>query len=259
MKLTFIGAGSAFANHNENYNSNLLLESPKNSEKLLVDCGCDARHALLDLGYTYKDISAVYISHLHFDHVGGLEWLGLTTKFDPSCQRPRLFIHEKVADIIWDTTLRGSMACLEEEEATLETYFDLKSSNSSFLWNDVKFNMVKMIHVYNKDKPQPCYGLEFSFGSKNIFFTGDTRFDLDRLLPYYNKADIIFQDTETLPFKSSVHCHYSEIVALPKSIKKKMWLYHYNAGQLPDCKKDGFRGYVQRRQVFDLEKKETYL
>ena len=28
------------------------------------------------MGLGYADIDAVYISHLHADHVGGLEWLG---------------------------------------------------------------------------------------------------------------------------------------------------------------------------------------
>ena len=35
-------------------------------------------------------------------------------------------------------------------------------------------------------------------------------------------------------------------------IKNKMWLYGYQAGVLPDAKKDGFCGFVECRQVFDF-------
>jgi hypothetical protein len=31
-----------------------------------------------------------------------------------------------------------------------------------------------------------------------------------------------------------------------------MWLYHYNTGDLPDAKNDGFLGYVQKGQIFEF-------
>lgn len=64
MKLIFIGSGSAFTVGADNYQSNRILEDDS-SKKLLVDCGSDARFALHELGLSYKDIEAVYISHLH--------------------------------------------------------------------------------------------------------------------------------------------------------------------------------------------------
>ena len=84
MKMTFIGSGAAFTSNN--YHSNILIES--NDKKLLIDCGSDARFALRDLGYSYKDIDSIYISHIHADHSGGLEWLGFSRKFDASCTKP---------------------------------------------------------------------------------------------------------------------------------------------------------------------------
>ncbi|CAM5198089.1 Ribonuclease BN (tRNA processing enzyme) OS=Ureibacillus acetophenoni OX=614649 GN=SAMN05877842_12234 PE=4 SV=1 [Ureibacillus acetophenoni] len=35
--------------------------------------GTTLRTSLTEAGYRYTDIDFVYISHLHFDHVGGLE------------------------------------------------------------------------------------------------------------------------------------------------------------------------------------------
>src|ERR1700733_4386232 len=94
MKLTFIGSGSAFTLGANNYHSNMLLENA-HGERLLIDCGSDARHSLHEAGFSYHDIHDVYISHLHADHAGGLEWLGFTTKFDPTCsEKPNLYISE---------------------------------------------------------------------------------------------------------------------------------------------------------------------
>jgi len=64
MKVTVIGGGGAFNDHN----SSFLIELE--DKKLLFDCGLDA------FRYCKKnDIEPdyVYISHLHFDHIGGLE------------------------------------------------------------------------------------------------------------------------------------------------------------------------------------------
>jgi len=64
MNIIFAGTGSAFCM--KNYQSNILIH--KNGKYLLFDAGGDVRFALRDVGLSYKDISALYISHLHADH-----------------------------------------------------------------------------------------------------------------------------------------------------------------------------------------------
>src|SRR5688500_12374647 len=112
MKLVFIGAGSAFTVDKNNYNSNMLLQN-SNQKRLLIDCGSDARRALYDLCLTYHDIQDVYISHLHADHAGGLEWLAFCTKFDTRCNKPRLYISEHQVKYLWDNVLSGGLNSLE--------------------------------------------------------------------------------------------------------------------------------------------------
>jgi hypothetical protein len=65
----------------------------------------------------------------------------------------------------------------------------------------------------------------------------------------YDKADLIFHDCET-GYKSGVHAHYSDLRGLDAHTKNKMWLYHYNVGDKPDCTEDGFLGWVQKHQRF---------
>lgn len=97
-----------------------------NDKHLLIDCGSDARFALKDAGYSYKDIHSVYVSHLHADHVGGLEWLGLTNKFASlEHRRPVLIAHKNLLNTLWTHCLSGGMETLETELATLETFLHL--------------------------------------------------------------------------------------------------------------------------------------
>lgn len=253
MKLIFIGAGSAFTT-GDNYNSNMLLVDQKNDKKLLIDCGSDARHALFDLGYTYKDVNDVYISHLHADHVGGLEWFALTNKFDPKPKKPNLYAHAHVLKQLWTNTLAGGMRTLQGVIADLEDFFIVHkiSENGSFEWNDGHFQLVQMIHIVSGFEFMPSYGLIFTINGTRIFITSDTQFAPLQLLDFYKNVDIIFQDCETSPIPSGVHAHFNELVTLDESIKKKMWLYHYNPGELPDAKKNGFCGFVQRKQEFEF-------
>ena len=71
MKLIPLGVGGAFTSRF--YHNNYIAEI--GSKKLLLDAGTTLRTSIKEAGYSYLDIDAVWISHLHSDHVGGLEEL----------------------------------------------------------------------------------------------------------------------------------------------------------------------------------------
>ncbi len=253
MKLVFLGSGSAFTVGADNFQSNMLLISDQGN-KLLIDCGSDIRFSLNAAGLSHLDITDVYISHLHADHTGGLEYVGFSTKFDSRCCKPRLYLNQDLASDLWHKTLSGGMGSIQDEIASLETYFDVYkvSFNSSFVWEGVRFHTVPTVHVTNGHSIVFSHGLFFEIDGIKAFLTTDTQFCPERIGKFYNMADVIFQDCEISPFKSGVHTHYSELLTLPETIRKKMWLYHYQPGELPEAERDGFHGFVKRSQVFDF-------
>jgi len=254
MKLTFIGSGSAFTM--DNYHSNMVLESQ--GKRLLIDCGGDARFALRDQLLTSRDIDAVYISHLHNDHIGGLEWLAFATYFDPGKERPDLYAIVPLMSGIW-TSLKGGLASLQAKQATLETYFDTHRLrvNNVFVWQDMGFMPIQTIHIMDGYSIVSSFGLMIGINTperktKKVFITTDTQNNPNQLQDFYNEADVIFHDCETSNFKSGVHAHYEELKTLGDKTKKKMWLYHYQDGKLPDAEKDGFTGFVKKGQSFEF-------
>jgi ribonuclease BN (tRNA processing enzyme) len=251
VKLLFLGVLAAFSVGDKSFQSNMLIENESGS-KLLIDCGSDARLSLFAQGYGHNDIDAVYISHLHSDHVGGLEWLGFTKRFIDS-QKPRLYISADQIDKLWKNVLSGGMSSLEGEEATLSTYFDVKAiSNGYFIWENYLFELIKTHHYICNREILPSYGLLIQNTRQKIFISTDTRFTPDNLQLVYNKADIIFHDCETSTTISGQHAHYNDLKNLDSKIKQKMWLYDYNQGELPNAQKDGFQGFVVRGQRFKL-------
>jgi ribonuclease BN (tRNA processing enzyme) len=251
MKLIFLGVSTAFAVGNNSFHSNMLIET-NSGKRVLIDCGSDVRHSLHALGYSYLDIDAVYVSHLHADHAGGLEWLGFCRKFRGH-HKSVLYISEDQRDTLWTNLLSGSMSSLENETATLESYFEVAALNDGcFIWEQHEFRLIKTYHAVNCGCIIPSYGLFISGDSKKIFITTDTRLHPEYLTASYQKADIIFNDCETLNNPSGQHVTYGELTHLDSQIKSKMWLYDYENGPLPDAEKDGFRGFVVRGQTFEF-------
>lgn len=251
MKFTFLGTGSAFAL--TNYHSNMLLEV--NGRRLLIDCGGDARFSMRDAGYTVADVHALYISHLHADHIGGVEWLALSTFFNPTLGKPVLFINEKMADELWQNALKGGLGTLQNQIAHLDTYFDVKTigRNLGFDFAGLHIQTVQTVHFMDGYEIVPSYGLLIPTPqSGTIFLTTDTQFTPGHLLAFYQKSGIIFQDCETTSKRSGIHAHYEELKTLPPDVRAKMWLYHYQDGDLPDAAADGFRGFVTKGQVFEF-------
>lgn len=262
MKLVFIGTGSAFT-VGGNYNSNMYFEAD-NGKRLLLDCGCDVRHALHELGLDQNAFEAVYISHLHADHVGGMEWLAFKTMFDPnSSHRVDLYCADTMVKPLWNI-LSGGLCSLEHVEANLTSYFNVKSivPNGHFNWQGVKFNLFQTVHQISNSHIVPSFGLEALIDGLHVVVSTDTKFPRNNdeaLLKLYDTADIIFHDCETCSFKSNVHAHFSELATLDPSIKRKMWLYHYQPGELPDARKEGFRGFVKKGQCFDFKNPKTLI
>jgi ribonuclease BN (tRNA processing enzyme) len=253
-KLIVLGAGSAFTMQGRQVN---FLFVDENNRGLMFDCGTDARYGLFRIaGMSYLDLDAVYISHLHSDHIGGLEWLALCTKFDPRCKsKIKLFIHEALVERLWNNCLSGGLQTLQVNVANLDTFFNVQTitKNGGFMWANTLFELIQTVHIVNGNSFEHSYGLKFKINDKTIFITSDTQYAPNQLKDFYKSSDVILHDCETMPFKSGVHAHYSELVTLDAEHKNKMWLYHYNDGELPDAEKDGFRGFLRQSQVFDFD------
>lgn len=261
MKLTFVGCGSAFSK--QNYQTNALLEFD-NGQKMLIDCGTTAAFGLRELGIDYTQIDAIYISHLHADHVGGLEEQGFCRFFDPRMNPPKLFISRYLETPLWSNTLSGGMRSLQGQICDLSTYFDVVTGGKygRFRHCGCDFQMVQVAHIFDGFMMQPSFGLMWQTpDGKTVFFTADTQDNPRQMMDWYKQSDIIFHDCETLiGFESGVHAHYNRLKQLPPEIKKRMFLMHYQDSTIDqyDAEADGFAGFVNKGQEFDFSNPEFW-
>jgi len=250
VKLTFLGSGSAFTVGDNNYQSNLLLEDLTTKKKLLIDCGTDIRWSLYANGYTFRDIDAVFISHIHADHTGGLEFLALSRFFN-GCVNLDLYLAQSIKDPLW-TTLQAGLSTMDSSPTALSTYFNIKEIDKTqiFQWQNHIFELEPTIHVVDNGTNLPCYGLKFKINNNQIYFTADSRFLYKSKRSIYENSTVIFHDCETSQQHSGVHSHYVDLLSLPEHIRKKTWLYHYNPGSKQQPQQDKFKGFVGMGQSF---------
>jgi ribonuclease BN (tRNA processing enzyme) len=265
-ELLFLGSGGGLVSTKENYHSNMLFRRIYEDERiyepsiatLAIDCGTHWQAAIEELNISLFDIHSIFITHQHADHINSLEYIGFKTYFNSfpfGKEKRELIGNIEVLEAVWNECL-GAMKSLQGQTNKLETFFNpiYVPPNGSFKWYDIDFNLVQTVHIVDDRRIVPSYGLMFKPDTKKIFITGDTQFAPHALFTYYDQADIIFHDCELKNYRGSVHAQYHELATLPKEVKDKMWLYHYtmDGAELPNAEEDGFRGFVKKGQVFNL-------
>jgi ribonuclease BN (tRNA processing enzyme) len=255
MRITFLGSGSAFVLDKENYQSNILIESDK--EKALFDAGTTIASALDMQGFTPDDIDKVFISHLHGDHSGGLEYLGFKTFFSTfpfGEKKIEVFSTESILTDLWNKQLSASMDTLNEK-SSLETFFKVSpikfSMKDNFSGYD-NFNIgnLNIIPVKTFHCKMDSFGIYIK--EKDVFISGDTKFTPNKFKDIFQQAKVIFHDCEFKEYENSVHAQFHQLKTLPNDIKAKMYLYHYmlEGKSFQELEKEvldaGFRGLVQR-------------
>jgi len=236
-----VGTGSAFSKRFGN--TSALVEFPS-GYKLLLDCGHTVPKSLHDLGLSLQDIDGIFISHLHADHVGGLEEVALYNKFVLGGRKMDLLVPSSLKKPLWENCLKAG---LHTDGDGLSDYFNVQtmyaSANHSILSSigDTELRVFQTFHVKGM--------LSFAIGiGEDLFYSADTKFDINLIKTAADNYKAIFHDCQMSPASSNnVHASIEEMMTLPEFIQSKTYLMHYGDNV------DDFRDFKDRGLMEILE------
>jgi len=205
-----------------------VLES--NGEPLLmIDCGPSAP-AQFQASYKGKLPEAIYITHAHFDHIGGLETLFYQLAF--SALRPKLFVPVHLI-----MTLHARLAefpGLAEGGVNFWDVFQLIPVSAQFFYHSLHFSSFAVRH----HAPFSAYGLALA-GS--FVYSGDTR-PIPELFAHFGAGfEALFHDCSLRSNPS--HTGADDLQReYPGALRARMWVYHqHDAAEAAAIAELGFR------------------
>jgi ribonuclease BN (tRNA processing enzyme) len=226
----------------------------RSGRRWLIDCGRQAPDQLHAEGYTWHDIEGQIITHVHGDHVFGLEDFAFVRFFfdkdevmstAKSGAGPRLIAHSAVIDEIWET-LAPSLRYLRDESGnqragTLATYFDIIrpfdfEPPRANPWRHAErfkaegFELVarESEHVPGKPSCSLEIGLSEDEGDDRIaWWSGDCTVDRGFLTAIESRTSVFFHDCTFVDYPGQVHGFFKLLAALPERVRRKMVLMHH--------------------------------
>jgi Metal-dependent hydrolases of the beta-lactamase superfamily III len=244
IQLQMAGTGNAFAKRY--FNNNAIIHC--NGYKMMIDFGNTAPMALHAMGIGMNQLDAVFITHLHADHVGGLEELAFQNLYIHR-RKSKLYVPETLVDALWENSLKAGMYNEADNFVNLESYFDVvtfRDETPVRLHEELVIEAVRTEHVPLK----PSYSL---FINGNIFYSADMKFNRPLIEHAYHdrKCRIIFHECQ---FKGPgvVHTTLSELLTLPEYIQECIYLMHYSDDMESYIGKTGKMRFVQQHKVYDI-------
>jgi glyoxylase-like metal-dependent hydrolase (beta-lactamase superfamily II) len=242
LKIQMLGTGSAFAKAFNNNNALVTVDG----RTLLIDCGITAPKALHDLGKNFGELDAVLISHIHGDHVGGLEELAFQMKFIHQ-RKPVLFIADTLVEPLWEHTLKGGLQ--QDESQTLHDYFEvhpIRERTAAQVLPGLGIELLRTPHIPGKSS----YSLILN---DFFFYSADMVFDASLLdsLVKERGVRIIFHDCQLHP-PGAVHACLPELLTLPDFIQERVYLMHYGDDQPSFEGHTGLMQFVEQHRIYEL-------
>lgn len=224
LRLLCLGVGDAFSALH--YSSCFALES--DSRWLLVDCPHPIRKIAREGAHTagvafdLAHIDALVLTHLHGDHVSGLECLGYYFRFVLN-RSLTIYTHADVAERLWRGVLAGSMECVTEEAGAaprrrrFSDFFELR------LLDPIKETAIGPFRVACRPTIHsvPTIALKVNAARRRLGYSADTAFD-PSLIDWLADAHLIIHEAGS----GFMHTALADLLTVRPAIRRKLRVIH---------------------------------
>lgn len=167
LTVTFAGSGDAFGSGGR-YQACIHLR-PQDGSPVLLDCGATSLSALKRLGLDLGEVAAVFVSHLHGDHFGGIPFLILDGQFSRRTAPLAVVGPPGTAQRLADT-----MECLFPGSSTAARRFGVDVTELAPGTSAAVSGTTARAWQAEHPSGAPTLILRLNLAGKTIAYTGDT-------------------------------------------------------------------------------------
>jgi ribonuclease BN (tRNA processing enzyme) len=245
LTIRFLGVGSAQA---ADLGSSSCVLEHSGKPLLLIDCGPDTLVRYREI-YREPEPPALFLTHTHFDHIGGLEsWFYRLMTETSGGSRPRLFVPVELLPSL-QRRVADYPNLLAEGGSNFWDAFQLIPVSERFWLQNLLFDVFPVRHHE--------HGTAFGIALQGRFlYTGDTRPIPEILNRYASRGESIFHDCGIRPSPS-----HTALEDIRREYKPEQWrrmvMYHYgSSADRTAIEREGFQ-VALAGHAFDLSPRET--
>ena len=228
VTVTFAGSGDAFGSGGR-YQACVHVRPPGGAAPVLLDCGATSLAALRSCGLDPGEIAAVFVSHLHGDHFGGIPFLVLNAQFarrtspltvigPPGTARRLPELMESMFPGSWRVRRRFAVDIAELRPGAAVTAAGVRAEG------------------FGADHPSgpdgPALALRLGVGATVIGYTGDTAWT-DALIDVAAGADLLIAEAYYREKAVPYHLSHADLVAHARRLtSRRVVLTHMSADML---------------------------
>ena len=203
MRVTLLGTGTPNP-HPERFGPATLVEA--GSQRLLFDAGRGVTIRLNQLGIPMREVTAVFITHFHSDHLVGLADLWLIGWLPPNYGRRQtplriwgpLGLSKITAGM--EEAYSPDIAIRVKDEALPRSAakFDVNEYTEGGVIYEHEGVAVTSFEVNHGELIKPAYGYRVDYAGRSVVISGDTRFD-QNVIKAAKGADLLVHEVVAIP------------------------------------------------------------
>jgi ribonuclease Z len=193
LKVTLLGTGAPRPTM-ERFGPSILVEAGK--EKLLFDCGRGATQRLFQLKVPFGDVTSLFLTHLHSDHIVGIPDLYLTGWIMRRDTGLRVWGPAGTADMMshlqqayqFDIYIRRDVDEKLPAQGAMVVAKDIEQG-VVYQSGDLKVTAFTVDHSPVK----PAFGYRVDYAGHSVVLSGDTRYS-ENLIQFSQGADLLIHE-----------------------------------------------------------------